>query len=60
MTAKIDRCQGCGKPFEGPRYKVAMMREVPTGFATAGFSRYYCEKCAMWMCTWMERGERAL
>lgn len=49
MSNYIERCQRCGRPFgDGPRKRVTWMRESSrgSGFASDGFSRYYCAPCA--------------
>ena len=47
MTAYIGKCDKCNRQLvKGERKKVAVLREMGTGFSTDGFSRYLCPQCA--------------
>lgn len=47
MNAYVNRCEKCKRPLvRGERKKVAILREMGTGFSTDGFSRYLCPHCA--------------
>lgn len=47
MNAYITACRKCKRPLKrGERKKLAILREIGTGFSTDGWSHYLCPHCA--------------
>ena len=42
---RIDRCDRCGKPIEGPARKLWTGERVGKNWKTGEFIRYYCGSC---------------